>query len=103
MFYEKLDPDDWFYLPDQALGRAPVDPGTSEGDETKPLNATDADDMNKWCVRQCERCQMSKFGMVDEPVLRDFTKPLANIQASQKRVERLWRLIKDKCLDDVVF
>jgi hypothetical protein len=35
--------------------------------------------MNKWCVRECERCTMSDPGKVDEPLkLRDFSKRVYN-------------------------
>jgi hypothetical protein len=34
---------------------APEDPGTYEGGDAKPLDAK----FNRWCVRECERCQIS--------------------------------------------
>lgn len=68
------DPDDYAYLSDAELGDAPADPGTTEGSHGKPVNATDAKHMNKWCVRECERCAMSMPGEYDRPLVPpDFT------------------------------
>lgn len=70
--------DDYAYLSDDELGVAPVDPGTYEGGQAKPLN--DEDKMNKWCCRECERCCMSKLNESDKPiVLEDFSKRVYNI------------------------
>jgi hypothetical protein len=72
------DPDDYEYLSDDELGEAPVNPGTSEGGQYKPTN--EAEKGNKWCVRECERCEMSGLGEYDKPLsLRDFSKRLKNI------------------------
>jgi hypothetical protein len=57
--------DDWFFLADSELGTAPVDPGTYEGRDGKPVNLTDAEDMNRWCVRACERSSTLEL---DEPI-----------------------------------
>ena len=35
-------------------GRAPVDPGTYEGECAKPTDKTH----NKWCARECERSEL---------------------------------------------
>lgn len=45
------------FISDNILGDAPTDSGTYEGGEGKPLNH----DLipNKWCVKECERCNMS--------------------------------------------
>ncbi len=51
------DPDDTAYLADGELGIAPADPGTYEGGDAKPR--TPAERLNKWCVRECERCRMT--------------------------------------------
>jgi hypothetical protein len=68
------DEDDYYYVPDGELPDAPADPGTTEGFQAKPLVVRSADDMNKWCVRECERCAMSEPGAVDKPLaLRDFS------------------------------
>ena len=68
------DEDDFYWIPDGELPDAPADPGTTEGDHAKPLVVQSAADMNKWCVRECERCAMSDPGAVDAPLkLRDFS------------------------------
>lgn len=53
------DEDDFTYLSDDELGIAPIDPGTYEGGVAKPTLKTEM--LNKWCVRACERCVMSKL------------------------------------------
>jgi hypothetical protein len=60
------DEDDYAYLSDAELGTAPVDPGTEEGEDSKPLSV--AEFPNKWCVRQCERSNRSKPGKSREPL-----------------------------------
>lgn len=52
------DYDDYEYLADTEVGIAPEDPGTYEGDHAKPYDYSEFP--NKWCVRQCERCNHSK-------------------------------------------
>ena len=79
------DEDDFYWIPDGELPDAPADPGTTEGAHAKPLVVQSAADMNKWCVRECERCAMSDPGAVDAPLkLRDFSqrrynKPQINV------------------------
>jgi hypothetical protein len=51
------DPDDFAWLSDDELEEAPVDPGIYEGGDAKPIE--DAEKMNKWCVRECERSSMA--------------------------------------------
>ena len=51
-------------LADHELGTAPEDPGTYEGGHAKPLNSDSF--ANKWCVRECERCNMSRVGKHEE-------------------------------------
>ena len=75
------DVDDYVYLSDAALGIAPRDPGTYEGDCGKPT--TPEERMNKWCVRECERCVMSAPGAYKEPLaLPNFDNPDPNIPRS---------------------
>lgn len=65
--------DDIVYLSDDELEIAPIDPGTYEGGQAKPTLKTEIP--NKWCVRECERCSMSKHGESHLPVeLKDWTK-----------------------------
>lgn len=54
------NPDDYALLADDELGEAPEDPGTYEGGHAKPLSPDDFP--NKWCIRECERCNMSQPG-----------------------------------------
>lgn len=71
------DNDDYYWLPDKKMGEAPVDPGTMEGDDRKPVNKQDIP--NKWCIRQCERSSMSKPEQSDLPLkLKDFSKKIYN-------------------------
>ncbi len=48
--------DDETEIPDDQLGDAPVNPGTYEGGYAKPINKIGIP--NKWCVRECERCNL---------------------------------------------
>lgn len=81
------DEDDYVYKPDSALGRAPAPGKTailSEGGDIKPsasaLGENDGDRMNRWCARQCERCERCK---PEEPIkLRDMEHPEPNIPRS---------------------
>lgn len=75
---EPKDWDDYVYVADGALGTAPADPGTYEGDCGKPSEVpiTDPAQMNKWCARQCERAQAFDPG---EPIiLPDLARPEPN-------------------------
>lgn len=73
------DEDDFAYLADGELGDAPANPGTYEGDHAKPTSPDQFP--NKWCVRECERCAMSKPGESDKPIavpaftMRRFNQP----------------------------
>lgn len=75
------DEDDYAYLADGELGEAPADPGTYEGDKAKPL--PDEPKLNKWCVRECERCKL--YGHLErnanEPpeTLPDFSQRVFNM------------------------
>ena len=65
------DPDDYAFLADHELGLAPSCPGAYEGGDGKPSSA--AEFPNKWCVRECERSDMSSPGEPDLPLaVRDF-------------------------------
>lgn len=66
--------DDYAYLADGEIDEAPIDPGTYEGGHTKPLAAEGPDDINKWCLRECERAWISPPGKPDAtPELPDFS------------------------------
>ena len=76
-------PNDWAYRADYELGSPPTDPDAYgfEGGDSKPVNVTGTDDVNKWCVRECERAWLSAPGMPDSPPeLPDFTTRLYNIR-----------------------
>lgn len=71
------DDDDFCYLSDDELSHAPIDPGTYEGGDAKPENMLDVP--NKWCVRECERCEMGNSGQPSsEIILPDFSKRIYN-------------------------
>jgi hypothetical protein len=68
------DVDDYAYLADGELGIAPTITGITEDDQNKPLNAKGPEDINKWCVRECERAWISPPGRPDAtPELPDFS------------------------------
>lgn len=71
------DPDDYAFLADHELGDAPADPGTTEGGHGKPLAARGPGDVNKWCVRECERHFFGRPG--DAVALPDWSQRLYNI------------------------
>ena len=60
------DEDDYAYLADGELGEASADPGDYEGGHAKPIHPGER--LNKWCVRACERCAMSKAGKATEVI-----------------------------------
>ena len=67
------DGDDYAFLSDDELEIAPIDPGTYEGGHAKPILKTEIP--NKWCVRECERCTISKPNESHLPLqLKDFSK-----------------------------
>jgi len=72
------NPDDIAWMSDEELGDAPVEPGTYEGNDTKPSDASEFP--NKWCVRECERCVM--VDNFEEPELPDYSKRRYNIPSS---------------------
>lgn len=60
------DENDYAYLADNEVGLAPEDPETYEGGHAKPLNKQGIP--NKWCVRECERCNRSSPGESNLPL-----------------------------------
>jgi len=86
-----IDVDDWAYLSDDELPDAPIDTGFYEGGQSKPVdengNPVQSQIPNKWCVRECERCNMSRTNqwMNDLPV-RKFYKRFFNIAKSEKSI-----------------
>jgi len=76
---EDVDPDDIAYLADDEVGEAPEISATSEGGHRKPTHPDDRH--NKWCFRQCERCERS-YTFEETIFLRDFSKRHYNIPSS---------------------
>lgn len=70
------DEDDIVYLSDGELGEAPLDPGTYEGGFGKPGSPDEFP--QKWCVRECERSEISEPGESDV-ALTDWSKPVYNM------------------------
>lgn len=72
------DVDDFAWLADDELGNAPADPGTYEGGDAKPHGPSSFP--NKWCVRECERCEKSAVGESHLPISpRDFSVRVFNM------------------------
>lgn len=80
--------DDYAYLSDKELGLAPIHPGTWEGGDAKPTKKEER--LNKWCVRECERCSLSKPGEYSLPLtVKDFSERVYNIPRTvQERTEQ---------------
>lgn len=85
--------DDFVYLGDDVLGTAPG-PGkteiVSEGVDCKPsavaLDVSNAQRMNRWCARQCERVRIFEVGVEVSPLrLPDMVDPLPNFSARRVR------------------
>ena len=78
-----VDDDDHVYVRDSELGTAPGPGhtvGVSEGGHLKPsaVPLEDGRQMNKWCLRECERSETYED---DEPiVLRDLEHPTPNMR-----------------------
>lgn len=54
-----------FMKSDDELGAAPLNPGTYEGGCAKPTNKEQM--LNKWCCRECERCDINDIGTAPVP------------------------------------
>ena len=74
------DPDDYYFVPDGELGKAPIDPGTYEGGDGKPRSRVHGDRQNKWCARECERSVLHKIGVIKLP---DFSQRVYNKESTQ--------------------
>jgi len=74
------DTDDYAWLADWELDEAPVNPGTRQSGQSKPVNK--AEIPNAWCVGQCERC-------VKET--RKFESHLQLIDFDQRVYSKPWR------------
>lgn len=53
---ENENEEDSPYMKDERLGIAPINPGTSEGADFKPVHVSER--LNKWCARECERASL---------------------------------------------
>lgn len=72
------DEDDIAFLSDNELGVAPLNPGTYEGGDGKPIDECEL--LNKWCCRECERSSL--FNIDEEDIdkkLKDFSNRLYSI------------------------
>ena len=56
-------PDDTMFTDEEMVGDAPANPGTYEGRDAKPTAYPDPNKhvLNKWCIRECERCEMLPY------------------------------------------
>lgn len=68
------DADDYAFLSDGELGEAPCDPLTYEGGHAKPQITHDQ--LNKWCVRECERSRLFEIG--ETVYAEDFSRRVYN-------------------------
>ena len=81
------DPDDYASLADGELGTAPTVTGVTEDGQNKPLDAKGPEDINKWCIRECERQWLSDPRYPDAPPeLPDYSARLYN-KAPHRREE----------------
>ncbi len=69
---EPRDPDDYVYVRDSELGKAPgpgATVGVAEGSDMKPSAEplVDGERMNKWCARECERSGWSETPDLERP------------------------------------
>ena len=71
--------DDILILADNELGKAPDQTGIYEGGDGKPFHPGDQNH-NKWCVRQCERCEIvSRWETNLESKLKNWDKRIYNL------------------------
>lgn len=76
------DPDDYAFLADAAVTwPAPVDPGTYEGTDGKPVDLECR--LNRWCARECERSARVpiEMGNLIQLTLPDFSEDVRNLAA----------------------
>ena len=84
--YLSENEDDYAFLADGELTDAPADPGTYEGGQGKPSSPDYFP--TKWCVRECERCNMSAPGESTNPLpVRDFSKRRFNMYWRENQAE----------------
>lgn len=82
VYLSLTDEDDYAFKADHELARAPRDPGTYEGVDAKPPDASHFP--NRWCVRECERAARSEPGKWRLPlVLPDFDERVYNRRAGE--------------------
>ena len=67
--------DDFAYLADSELDTAPEDTGIYEGGHAKPRHP--AEQLNKWCARECERSGLYEPG--EEIKLNSFAERVYNM------------------------
>lgn len=92
--------DDYVFLADDELGEAPVDPGTSEGGDEKPLWVQLFP--NRWCVRECERCSKSKPGEWHLPLeLNSYETRVYNIDKPSEFIKQKRAEFRNNCSSNV--
>lgn len=97
------EPDDYVYLPDDELGKAPF-PGTAEGGHMRPSNApvTDGQIMNKWCARECERSRVQRQGtLLTIPNMKAPVPNLHKRHPRRKQLDKIQQVIADHAAGDV--
>lgn len=89
--------DDIVYLSDSETGEAPEDPGTYEGGYAKPMHPARH---NKWCMRECERCDRIEAGepiLVPDYSVRQYNQPWRHADApSSTRKDTGLRFLPDQ-------
>ena len=81
------DPDDYEFLADHELPRAPRSSNYIEGGDNKPQSASER--LNRWCARECERSVLVPAALpLDQIKLPDFSKRFKNIPDSPAEPEQ---------------
>jgi uncharacterized protein len=83
------DPDDYVFISDDVLGKAPepgrtVTPSVRADEKPHALMLVDGARMNRWCAQECERSVVVQRGHL--PVLPDMRSPQPNKPIRRKEV-----------------
>lgn len=79
---DENDIDDYYFLADSELDIAPEDPRTYEGFEMVGKPKNEADKLNKWCARECERSSINDL-LSKGIEVKDFSKRYYNYRSKQ--------------------
>jgi hypothetical protein len=74
------DEEDVVWLSDSEVGMAPIDTGWYEGGCAKPT--CEAEKLNKWCARSCERSTIVEIG--EEIHLENWAERVYNIEKEKE-------------------